>query len=184
MTDDRDPCSEFRRAFSALGVAHLVAPSPQAKGKIERRFGTLQQRLAALLAYEKVSDYADAQIMPNRELERQNTTICPPRPQPQCRFGKDLRPKAHRHASLSAGVSAVSASGAPFETPRQHRPPNQLSGTQMALRPNQSREHHPHPSKADCTNDWMSRMWTTNAGSANQSPCPPTKLSNRFVNWP
>jgi hypothetical protein len=44
MADDRDPCSEFQRAFSALGVTHLVAPSPQAKGKIERRFGTLQQR--------------------------------------------------------------------------------------------------------------------------------------------
>ena len=54
MADDRDPCSEFQRAFSALGVTHLVAPSPQAKGKIERRFGTLQQRLVALLAYERV----------------------------------------------------------------------------------------------------------------------------------
>jgi len=58
MADDRDPCSEFQRAFSALGVTHLVAPSPQAKGKIERRFGTLQQRLVAILAYEKVSNYA------------------------------------------------------------------------------------------------------------------------------
>lgn len=35
MADDRDPCSEFQRAFSALGVTHLVAPSPQAKGKID-----------------------------------------------------------------------------------------------------------------------------------------------------
>ena len=61
MADDRDPCSEFQRAFSALGVTHLVAPSPQAKGKIERRFGTLQKRLVALLAYEKVSSYAAAQ---------------------------------------------------------------------------------------------------------------------------
>jgi hypothetical protein len=76
MADDRDPCSEFQRAFSALGVTHLVAPSPQAKGKIERRFGTLQQRLVALLAYEKVSNYAAAQIVLNRELERQNSTIC------------------------------------------------------------------------------------------------------------
>ena len=29
MADDRDPGSEFQRAFSALGVTHLVAPSPQ-----------------------------------------------------------------------------------------------------------------------------------------------------------
>jgi len=76
MADDRDPCSEFQRAFSALGVTHLVAPSPQAKGKIERRFGTLQKRLVALLAYEKVSHYAAAQLVLDREVQRQNDTVC------------------------------------------------------------------------------------------------------------
>jgi len=76
MADDRDPCSEFQRAFSALGVTHLVAPSPQAKGKIERRFATLQKRLVALLAYEKVSHYAAAQLVLDREVQRQNTTVC------------------------------------------------------------------------------------------------------------
>jgi hypothetical protein len=76
MADDRDPCSEFQRAFSALGVTHLVAPSPQAKGKIERRFGTLQKRLVTLLAYEKVRNYAAAQIVLDRELQRQNATVC------------------------------------------------------------------------------------------------------------
>lgn len=76
MADDRDPCSEFQRAFSALGVTHLVAPSPQAKGKIERRFGTLQKRLVAILAYEKVISYTDAQIVLDREVQRQNGTLC------------------------------------------------------------------------------------------------------------
>jgi hypothetical protein len=76
MADDRDPCSEFQRAFSALGVTHLVAPSPQAKGKIERRFGTLQKRLVALLAYAKVSTYATAQSVLDREIQRQNATVC------------------------------------------------------------------------------------------------------------
>ena len=70
------PCSEFQRAFSALGVTHLVAPSPQAKGKIERRFGTLQKRLVAILAYEKVSSYAAAQLVLAREVQRQNATLC------------------------------------------------------------------------------------------------------------
>jgi hypothetical protein len=76
MADDRDPSSEFQRAFSALGVTHLVAPSPQAKGKIERRFGTLQQRLVALLAFEGVSDYPAAQIILDRQLAHQNATVC------------------------------------------------------------------------------------------------------------
>ena len=76
MADDRDPSSEFQRAFSALGVTHLVAPGPEAKGKIERRFGTLQQRLVALLAYEQVSDYPAAQVVLDRQVAHQNATVC------------------------------------------------------------------------------------------------------------
>ena len=75
-TDGRDPRSEFQRALTALGVSHIVAPSPQAKGKIERRFGTFQNRLIALLAYEKITEYGPAQELLNRELARQNRTVC------------------------------------------------------------------------------------------------------------
>jgi hypothetical protein len=53
-----------------------VAPNPQAKGKIESRFGTLQQRLVALLAYEKAHDYPAAQTILDREVARQNATVC------------------------------------------------------------------------------------------------------------
>jgi hypothetical protein len=67
---------ERRGGFSALGVTHLVAPSPQAKGKIERRFGTLQQRLVALLAYEQVHDYPAAQVVLDRQVAHQNATVC------------------------------------------------------------------------------------------------------------
>jgi hypothetical protein len=74
--DGRDPRSEFQRALTALGVTHLVAPSPQAKGKIERRFGTFQNRLLARLAYEQITAYAPAQELLNRELARQNRTVC------------------------------------------------------------------------------------------------------------
>lgn len=74
-TDGRDPRSEFQRALTALGVAHLVAPSPQAKGKIERRFGTFQKRIVTLLAYEKITAYAPAQELLAQELARQNRTV-------------------------------------------------------------------------------------------------------------
>jgi hypothetical protein len=53
-----------------------VQSAHQAKGKIERRFGTMQKRLVAILAYEKVGNYPAAQIVLIRECERQNTTIC------------------------------------------------------------------------------------------------------------
>ena len=47
-----------------------------AKGKIERRFGTLQKRLVAILAYEKITSYAPAQSVLDREVQRQNATVC------------------------------------------------------------------------------------------------------------
>ena len=41
----RVPLSQFERALKELGVAVIHAHSPQAKGRIERLFGTLQDRL-------------------------------------------------------------------------------------------------------------------------------------------
>ena len=149
MADDRDPCSEFQRAFSALGVTHLVAPSPQAKGKIERRFGTLQKRLVAILAYEKVSSYAAAQIVLDREVQRQNATVCRTTGlSPNAAWEKACAGKTHRHASLSASHPAGPPSGAPFETTRQRRQPDRLSWPKLAHRPHQTILHHPHPSSA------------------------------------
>lgn len=70
--DRLDTFSQFQRALSALGVNHRVAPSPQAKGKIERLFGTLQNRLVTLFAYEKVRDYDHANHLLDGEIEYHN----------------------------------------------------------------------------------------------------------------
>jgi hypothetical protein len=40
-----EPMSQFERALSELGVRVIHAHSPQAKGRVERLFGTLQDRL-------------------------------------------------------------------------------------------------------------------------------------------
>lgn len=73
--DCADPKSQFQRAFRALGVSHLVAPSPQAKGKIERRFGTFQKRLVALLAHEQITTWTHAEEILQMEIRRQNEKI-------------------------------------------------------------------------------------------------------------
>jgi hypothetical protein len=72
--DHSDPKSEFQRALKGLGVAHLVAPTPQAKGKIERRFGTFQKRMVTLLAYAKAHTWRQADEILQMELARQNRT--------------------------------------------------------------------------------------------------------------
>jgi hypothetical protein len=70
--DHSDPKSEFQRALRALHVAHIVAPTPQAKGKIERRFGTFQNRLVTLMAHEKVNKWQHADEILQMEIQRQN----------------------------------------------------------------------------------------------------------------
>jgi hypothetical protein len=72
--DHLDPRSEFQRALRALGIAHLVAPTPQAKGKVERRFGTFQKRLVTLFAHAKVDSYPLANEILQIEIARQNST--------------------------------------------------------------------------------------------------------------
>ena len=60
-----------KRALRALHVAHLVAPTPQAKGKIERSFQTFQIRLVTLMAHAKVSDWEPADSILQMEIQRQ-----------------------------------------------------------------------------------------------------------------
>jgi len=53
------------RVLQDLGIEAISALSPQAKGRIERSFGTMQDRLIAELAYEGITDMETA----NRWLE-------------------------------------------------------------------------------------------------------------------
>ncbi len=73
--DLSDPLSEFQRALRGLGVAHLVAPTPQAKGKIERRFGTFQRRLVTLLSHARATSWEQADTVLQMEIARQNRTV-------------------------------------------------------------------------------------------------------------
>ena len=73
-SDQSDPRSEFQRALRRLGVAHLVAPTPQAKGKVERRFGTFQRRMLTLLAHARVTTSEHADEVLQMEILRQNGT--------------------------------------------------------------------------------------------------------------
>jgi len=70
--DRLDTLSQFQRALAALGINHRVAPSPQAKGKIERLFGTFQRRLVSLFAFEKIANYDQANALLQNEIEHYN----------------------------------------------------------------------------------------------------------------
>lgn len=70
--DRLDTVTQFQRALGALKVNHRVAPSPQAKGKIERLFGTFQKRLVTLLRYEKIQDADQANQLLQHEIDYYN----------------------------------------------------------------------------------------------------------------
>ena len=56
----QEPRTQFGRAMEQLGVAVIMAHSPQAKGRVERRNGLLQDRLVKELRLEGISDLAAA----------------------------------------------------------------------------------------------------------------------------
>jgi transposase len=56
----REPQTQFRRAMEQLGVELILANSPQAKGRVERMNGTLQDRLVKALRLAGISDIAKA----------------------------------------------------------------------------------------------------------------------------
>jgi transposase len=63
---DRVNLTQFARAMAQLGIDMIAAYSPQARGRSERAFGTLQERLPKELADAAITDLAAA----NRFLQR------------------------------------------------------------------------------------------------------------------
>ncbi len=65
--DAEPPPTQIGRALAELDIRRIAAHSPQAKGRIERSFGTLQDRLVKGLRRCQASSLEEA----NRYLERQ-----------------------------------------------------------------------------------------------------------------
>src|ERR1700693_1933233 len=76
--------TQFGRLLAELGVRLIYARSPQAKGRIERLWGTFQDRLASELRLAKVSNLESANQLLARYLARHNRRfiVAPQDPQP------------------------------------------------------------------------------------------------------
>jgi hypothetical protein len=75
----QDP-TQVGLALEGLGIRSIAALSPQAKGRIERLFGTLQDRLGAELALEEIKDLEVANRFLKTFLPRFNRRFAvPPR---------------------------------------------------------------------------------------------------------
>lgn len=70
FTDDVDP--QWKQVTKECGIKPIYALSPQAKGKIERPYGWLQDHLVRTCIRENVKDIAHANRILNWERERYN----------------------------------------------------------------------------------------------------------------
>jgi len=75
---DRPESTQVGRALQELGIRWIPARSPQAKGRIERLFGTFQDRLVVELRLAHASTLAQAQRVVDRFLPRYNARFAQP----------------------------------------------------------------------------------------------------------
>jgi transposase len=81
LAGERQP-TQFGRVLRELGVTAIYALSPQAKGRIERAWGTLQSRLTSELRLAEALTLADAQRVLESYLPRFNERFMVPAAQP------------------------------------------------------------------------------------------------------
>jgi transposase-like protein len=91
--NDREPLSDFERALKELGVEVVHANSPQAKGRIERLFRTLQDRLVKEMRLRSI-----------RTLEEANAFLEEYLPIYNRRFSVRPRERGNLHRPLGRGL--------------------------------------------------------------------------------
>jgi transposase len=90
----KSPSTQFGRAMDELGVKLILAHSPQAKGRVERRHGVFQDRLVKGMRLKKISTLDAAnQYLEEEFLDELND-----------RFTVAARSKADVHRCLPRGV--------------------------------------------------------------------------------
>jgi hypothetical protein len=77
-----EPQSQFQRAVEELGVSLIYAYSPQAKGRIERLFGTFQNRVVKEMRLEGIATREDANAFLESYLPKYNQRFSQPAAQP------------------------------------------------------------------------------------------------------
>lgn len=88
-----EPLSEFERALRELGVEVIHAHSPQAKGRVERFFGTLQDRLVKEMRLRGI-----------RSIEEANLFLGGYWPEFNRKFAVDAKEKEDLHRSVPRGL--------------------------------------------------------------------------------
>lgn len=90
----KSPLTQFGRAMDELGVKLILAHSPQAKGRVERRHGVFQDRLVKGMRLKKISTLEAANTYLEEEFLGELND----------QFTKEAREKADVHRCVRRGV--------------------------------------------------------------------------------
>jgi transposase len=88
------PFTQFGRALSELGITHVRAKSPEAKGRVERANGTFQDRLVSELRLSGASNITEANLILRDFLPRFNR-----------RFGVPAAQTGQAYRTISPGMN-------------------------------------------------------------------------------
>jgi hypothetical protein len=86
--------SQFHRALKELGIELILAYSPQAKGRVERSHGTLQDRLIKLMRIDGISSMEEGNKFLEKFMKEHN-----------CRFGRSPKNPQNAHVPLCPEIS-------------------------------------------------------------------------------
>ena len=92
---DVSPPTQFGRAMVELGVGLILANSPQAKGRVERRHGVFQDRFVKALRLKRIDTLESANAFLDKEfLDELNL-----------RFSVEARSSANLHRTVPQGIN-------------------------------------------------------------------------------
>jgi len=117
------PRSQFGRLVDELGIELIPSYSPQARGRIERLFGTLQDRLVKELRRAGAATLEEADDALRKYLPRFNARFAKDPAQPESAYRpwpEELLPEAvfcFKHKRTVANDNTVSFNGHPFQIP-------------------------------------------------------------------
>jgi len=118
-----EPRSQFGRLMDELGIESIPSYSPQARGRVERLFGTLQDRLVKELREANASSLQDANRVLTTYLPQHNARFSKPQAQPGCAYHSlptDLDPDSvfcFKHQRTVNNDTSISFSGHPLQIP-------------------------------------------------------------------
>jgi transposase len=117
------PLSQFGRLANELGIELILAHSPQAKGRVERLFGTLQDRLVKALREAGASTLAEANQVLSHYLPKHNQRFKVKPVQDSTAYvpwPKEYRPQDYfcfKHQRIVANDNTISFSGHRLQIP-------------------------------------------------------------------